>query len=293
MIEGAAIPRLARGVKLREDKARDRWVVLVYLLSVIHDRPVYCRPVYWACDKRHWPESLDRALISQSRMSRRLRTVGVLQFLERLLAAAGETAGTSLVKRIDSKPLTVGAYSKDKEAKKGRLADGLFGKGYRLHVIADGGSFKQFLIAPLNVHDSVVGEELLPKLEGGGYVLGDNAYDTNDCHGAAASAHHQLVSPPRECNKGVRDLKYNCPERLRSLDIVDSPLEKCGPPPAFGQELYNSRQLIESAFGGLTHCGLGPLPAWVQTPRRVALWSAGKMIIYMVKKAMKNNVLHA
>ncbi len=149
----------------------DRWVVLIYMWSVIHDRPMY-----WACDRRHWPQSLDRPLISQSRLSRRLRTLGVQQFLERLLATVSEKFGSSLVKKIDSKPLTVGGCSKDADAKKGRIAEGLFAKGYRLHVIADSGSFKQFLLAPLNVHDSVVGEKLLPKLEGGGYVLGDNAW---------------------------------------------------------------------------------------------------------------------
>jgi hypothetical protein len=44
----------------------------------------------------------------------------------------------------------------------------------------------------LNTHDAAVGPRLLAKLDGGGgYVLGDNAYDSNDCHVAAASAGHQ------------------------------------------------------------------------------------------------------
>ena len=112
----------------------DRWVTLVYLWSVLHDRAMS-----WACDVQNWPTDLDRPLISQSRLSRRLRTVGVMQLIERLLSAASDLFGAPpLVKTLDSKPLTVGAYSKDHDAAKGRLADGVFGKGYRLHAVMHG-----------------------------------------------------------------------------------------------------------------------------------------------------------
>ena len=122
-------------------------------------------------------------------------------------------------------------------------------------------------------------------------MLGDNAYDTNDCYRAAAAANHQLVAPPRACNKGVRDARYNTPERLRGLDIIDSPLEKCGPPPAFGRDLYNGRQRIESGFGGLTFGGLGALPPWARGPRRIALWTAAKILIYLCRMALKKGLM--
>ena len=263
----------------------DRWVVMIYFWSVIHDR---C--VSWACDSDNWPESLDRPLISQSRMSRRLRTVGVIQLIERLLNKVSERFGTPLVKEIDSKPLVVGAYSKDGDARRGRLADGQFGKGYRMHAIMHGRVPRRFLLMPLNVHDSVAGPELLRQLEGAGYATADNAYDVNECYLAAASANHQLVAPPRECNKGVRDLKYNTPQRLRGLDLIDSPLEKCGQPSAFGKDLYACRQQIESGFGGLTHCGLGALPPWVRRPHRVALWTAAKIIVYLYRMRSKKGL---
>ena len=63
----------------------DRWVALVYLWSVLHDRPQG-----WACDPDHWPDDLDRPLPSQGHLSRRLRRVGVQQLLERLLAAVSD-----------------------------------------------------------------------------------------------------------------------------------------------------------------------------------------------------------
>jgi hypothetical protein len=93
----------------------DRWVVLMYFWSVIHDR---CAG--WASDARNWPATLDRPLVSQSRLSRRLRTVGVRQLVERLMLAVSERFGVPMVKLIDSKPLTVGAYSKDADAARGR-----------------------------------------------------------------------------------------------------------------------------------------------------------------------------
>jgi len=265
----------------------DRWVMMIYLWSA-----VWGRPVSWACRTENWPASLDRPLASQSRMSRRLRTVGVSQLLERLLASVSERFGTPMIKQVDSKPLTVGAYSKDEDARRGRIADGQFGRGYRLHAVSHGRIFRHFLVESLNTNDAAVGPQLLPKLEGGGgYVLGDNAYDSNDCHVAAASTGHQLVAPPRRANKGKRDGKYNGPERLRGLDIIDGPLERCGVPSAFGEGLYNHRQQIESGFAGLTYCGLGALPPWVRTPRRVALWAAAKLLIYLTTQARKKGLM--
>lgn len=264
----------------------DRWVVLIYLWAAI-----WHRPVCWACQPQNWPGDLDRPLVSQSRMSRRLRTVGVIQLIERLIASVSDQFGIPLVKEIDSKPLTVGAYSKDSDSKRGRLADGQFGKGYRLHALMHGRNPRHFTLLPLNEHDSAAAPILLPKLDGGGYVLGDNAYDTNPAYKAAAQANHQLVAPPRECNKGVRDLKYNCPERLRGLDLIDSPLEKCGQTTTFGQELYNYRQRIESGFGGLTFEGLGSLPPWVRRPHRVALWAAAKILIYLCRQAINKGLM--
>src|SRR3712207_1264521 len=92
----------------------DRWVLLVFLWSVLHDRP-RC----WACDPANWPASLDRPLPSAARLSRRLRTAGVLQLLERVLGLASGAFGVPLVKSGDSKPMTVGAHSRDRDAKRG------------------------------------------------------------------------------------------------------------------------------------------------------------------------------
>lgn len=265
----------------------DRWVVMVHLWGVLHDRSQS-----WSCEAANWPDDLlDRPLISQSRLSRRLRTVGVQQLVERLLSAASELFRAPLAKTIDSKPLTVGAYSKDADAQRGRLANGQFGKGYRLHAVMYGRVVQDWTLLPLSEHDAVGAAKLLPRLEGGGYIVADNAYDSNDNHALASAANHQLVAPARSCNRDVRDPKHNRPQRLRALDMLHGPLEKCGLRSTFGQRLYDGRQRIESGFGGLTLAGLGALPPFVRGPRRVALWAAGKLLAFTYRTAIKQGLM--
>jgi hypothetical protein len=264
----------------------DRTIVLVYVWSVLHDRPV-C----WACDKRNWPKERIGELPSDSTMSLRLRTLSVQQLLERTLAAVADLFHVPLVKQIDSKPLIVGAYSKDPDAKRGRVAAGQMARGYRLNTLNHGRAVQHFELAPMNDHDSVTAPKLLKHLKGGGYVLGDNAFDTNALHQEAAANNHQLVAPARAVNKGVRDIKSNCPQRLRALDLLDSPLEKCGLKSEFGSNLYNRRTAIESGFGELSLMGMNYLPAWVRGPRRVAVWCAAKLLIYLCRLATKQGLM--
>src|SRR5207248_7271922 len=136
---------------------------------------------------------------------------------------------------------------------------------------------RHWTLLPLNEHDSIGAAQLLPRLEGGGYVLADNAYDSNANHALAAAANHQLLAPARATNRDVRDATHNRPERLRALDMLHGPLEKCGVPSTFGRRVYDGRQRIESGFAGLACGGLGALPAFVRGQRRPALWPDGKL----------------
>jgi hypothetical protein len=267
----------------------DHLIVLVYLWSVLHERPV-C----WACDEDNWPKKeLSFQLPSDSTMSQRLETLSVKQLLERVLTAGAVLFPPTLVKAIDSKPLLVGAYSKDADAKRGRVAAGMFARGYRLNVLTHGRAVQNWTLAPMNDHDSLAAPGLLRQLRGGfGYVVADNAYDSNDLHLEAAAQNHQLVAPPREVNKGVRDEKHNCPQRLRALDLLDDSLQRCcrigG---EFGRELYNQREAVESSFGELSQMGLSHLPSWVRGPRRVAMWCAAKILIYLCRLAKKKGLI--
>src|SRR5688500_10987872 len=109
----------------------DAIILLVAAWAVLHDRPT-C----WACQQRHWPRAWHwLALPSPQTMSDRLPTLGVQLLLEQVLyrvLAATAVAGFCLCRRIDSKPLPVGHFSKDKDARRGHVSGGATAKGYKL-----------------------------------------------------------------------------------------------------------------------------------------------------------------
>ena len=88
-------PRLYRAVTGLANGSRpcgacfgDAAIVLTYAWSVLHDRP-FC----WACDPRNWPTEYRvrfDLLPSASTMSRRLRSLGVRQLLERVQRAVAD-----------------------------------------------------------------------------------------------------------------------------------------------------------------------------------------------------------
>ena len=98
------------------------------------------------------------------------------------------------------------------------------------------------------------------------------------------------MAPARFVNRHVRDEKHNRPERLRALDLLASPLERCGEPNQFGIALYNLREQSESCFGELSMNGLNYLPAWVRGPRRVALFTAAKLILQALRHTKRKGL---
>jgi hypothetical protein len=92
----------------------DAAIVITYLWASL-----WGRPVCWACQLCNWPKDgcgFER-LPSPSTMSRRLRSIGVISLIEQVQSALNaDWFPSGLCKLIDSKPLPVGAYSKDKDA---------------------------------------------------------------------------------------------------------------------------------------------------------------------------------
>lgn len=287
------IDQLSPHPRRRRQQFSDASVVKVYFYSTQHDRPV-C----WACQTENWEprllhETVGFTLPSQPTMSRRLRTVGVLQLIERVQVRLAEALQEGPVKVIDSKPLKVGSYSKDRDAKRGRAA-GEKARGYKLHAIISGKAFICWTLTAMNVNDQVPAvTTLLPQLAqrqrgDWGYVIGDNGYDANAVYRCAATvANHQLVAPPRASNAHVRDVRRNSKERIRSLDICACPLQHCGLGSArasFPAALRASRTDIERCFGNTAMDGMYAPPPWVRTPRRTATWVAMKLIQRMLRQ---------
>jgi hypothetical protein len=269
------IRRLAKGKRQRcTYSAAD--VLLVYLFGVLRDRSTH-----WACQRRNWPIWLRRGrkLPSPSTMSRRLNDTDVQALFIELEQSIRDQGSAGLCRWIDGKPLPIGGASQDRDAGYGRAACSM-AKGYKLHAIADESQgFIAWTVRPMNVNESKVAEELIPQLNDGDYLVGDNAFDNNKLYDAAAERKVQLVAPRRRGVSGTGHIRQS-PHRLKSIELLSQPL---------GQELLHSRRGIERLFGQLTTmpCGLSPLPNWVRGLKRVTNWVRGKIVLFMLWRNLR------
>lgn len=251
-------------------------IVAVFLWAVIHDRPTS-----WACDARNWPKDIRIELPSQPTMSRRLRTQGVENLLNRISEELGESPAT-WVKSIDAKPLPIGGYSKDTDAAWGYCVEN-YAYGYKLFAIWDRGFMPHVWgLAPMNFSEIRMAKGMIPHLTGEGYLLGDPMYDANLLYDLAGKHGHQLIAPRKKPNGGLGHRRHS-PYRLHSIDLLRG---------RFGVGLFRERDDAERRFGWLTSCGTGltVLPAWVRRPHRVRLWIYGKLLINAVRLSTKTSI---
>lgn len=244
----------------------DRRIVEVLLWAALHDRPIS-----WACQDAHWPGDLrPRPLVSQSQMSRRLRSFALQQLLTLLYAAQREQLPRGLLKFVDGKPLPVGGCSKDPDAKFGRAA-GTIARGYKLVCIVDeSGAVDAWRLGAMNLCEHHEAVFLLPHIPET-CLLGDTEYDKNHLYQAAAEHHIHLIAPAKRSAKSLGHRPHS-PHRLAAQQLLATEP---------GRHLLATRPTVERSFGHATSFagGLGPLPAWVRRPHRVALWVAAKFII--------------
>lgn len=258
----------------------DPVIVLVHLWAVLHDRPVS-----WACDLKNWPDDHPwEQLPSDATMSRRMRTVSAQLLLEQVQASLRRDQ-SCLCRRMDSKPLPVGGFSKDREAKRG-YATGTLARGYKLYCIWGRGIVPDlWRVDPLNRADVAIAGDLVERLEGTGYLLADATHEGNPLAERAGRRGFQLVSPRRNPGTGLGWHRTSA-WRLRSIELTEGPGQ-------FGANLYREREAIEREYGQMTcfACGLHPLPSWVRGPRRVAAWVAGKLLINAMRIRRNKDLL--
>lgn len=267
----------------------DAIILAVALWATVHDRPIS-----WACQARHWPrDRLPFELPSDQTMSQRLKTLSVQLLLEQVfhcLLALAALSGFALARRLDSKPLPVGGFSKDRQARWGQAAAGVKCRGYKLFCCWNGRDAplpEALVLGPMNESDQAAGLALIQQLQAlhgatlGGYLLADATHDTNPLHAYAGAQGLQLLTRRKQpgTDLGHRD---HSPYRLRSIQLLEPPaLPVARPQATFGTSLYRERGQIERDYGNL--CGFGgglqPLPSWVRHPRRVARWVILKIII--------------
>ena len=244
---------------------------MFYSWAVLHERPTS-----WAFRSKNWPENLwsRGKLPSQSTMSRRLGTTEVQRLMHVMEQHLAQLRPTGLVTVVDGKPLVVGSHSKDPDCAWGR-AGRSYAKGYKLHAVYGPAPLPlTWEIAPLNISEPEVAARLIPTLHGGGYILGDKAYDSNPLHDVALNTGHQLVTERKRPRTGLGHRQHS-PGRLRSMSLLQN---------EFGKALYHCRDDIERCFGWLTNhaAGLSPLPNWVCREHRIRCWVQAKLIIHAI-----------
>lgn len=251
----------------------DAVIVLVFFWAVLHDRPI-C----WACQRINWPEEWAWLLLpSAATMSRRLKTFSCCQLIAGLYhRLRAQDQSLCCCRRIDSKPLVVGGFSKDRDARRG-YATGGFARGYKISAAWGKAPVPDTLIlAPLNTSDPHCAIKLIDHLaeqDATGYLLADAIHDTNPAHQHAADNGFQLLAPRKQPGTALGHREHS-PARLRSIELLEGQDD-------FGRDLYGLREQIERRFGRLCSFGGGlqPLPSWVRHPRRVNRWVIAKLII--------------
>ena len=250
----------------------DACLLRVYLWAALHDRPV-C----WACQSKNWPPSERwRSLPSPATMSQRMRKLSFQQLLQAVIQEL-RPSEPGLCRRLDSKPLPVGGFSKDRDARRGYATGGI-ARGYKMCCLWGKGVVPDaWGLGPLNLSDAEAGAEVLRDLSGGGYLLADATYGVNWLAEQSGAQGLQLVAPRKKPERGLGHREHSA-YRLRSIELLE------GPSP-FGRALYRDREQIERTYGQLTSFGGGlqPLPSWVRRPHRVAPWVAAKLLINAVR----------
>lgn len=215
-------------------------------------------------------------------MSRRLHTTEVQRLLAQMERCMIAVEHVGFVMLVDGKPQAVSNCSKDPDARWGKARRG-YAKGYKVHAIYGCGEMPlAWDVEPLNEAETPVAIRLLPSLgRGGGYLLGDRGYDSNQLHDAAMAAGYQLVAKKLRPGKGWGHCRHS-PSRIRCFALLEQ---------EFGQALLVFREQVERQFAWLGNHGGGlePLPNWVRRIHRVREWIQAKLLIHAMYKYIKPN----
>jgi hypothetical protein len=256
----------------------------------------------WAHDKGNWPLWARRlAFPSYSQLMRRLAGDAVRELVASVDAAARrELPGGSDEKAVDGRPLVVGGFTKDPDARLGKVPGG-WAKGYKVHVLLDAaaGAVDAFAVTPLNAGEPTVAAGLLDAAAaadagvGGGLtwttVRGDANYDANHLYARAADLGAVLVAPRKKPGTGLGHGTDHHVDRLRAIERLEGGAGGGGGGGGGGAgagaalaEHRRHRNRVEQGFAQLTNVpfGLWALPNHVRRLPRVRRWVAAKIALY-------------
>ena len=179
----------------------DTLIVAMFSWSVAHDRP-RC----WAADRANYHGPFrPRRLASRSQFDRRLASPRCQALTEAVWRALAEGDDGPTWNFMDGRALPVGAYSQDTEAGRGVIA-GHFAKGYKLHAITRiDGKIRAWRVAPLNVSEKTVADELIVETKATGWLLADGNYDAGRLYDLACRHGAVMFTPlPKNAGGGHR-----------------------------------------------------------------------------------------
>ncbi len=263
----------------------DAIILWIYFVGVVNDRSMR-----WAHDSRNWPlwaRRLKRP--SYSQLMRRLTQSSIREHIDALNQQVIARLPKSTDKMIDGKPMTVGIYSKDPDARIGRISNTSWGCGYKLHAIGNKhGVIEAFKVTGLNAGEPTIARSLVHMTDiSGAIIRADANYDSNPTYAAVADAGGRLIAPRRKPGTSLSRRKHH-PDRLRAVEELERSDEAV-------QQHRRHRIRIEQTFGHLTNLpfGLAPLPNCVRRIHRVDRWVAAKILIYHFHLAQKYSLKEA
>jgi len=248
------------------------------LIVLIGLQAVLCnRSLRWAASRQNWPIWCRRVLTfpSYSQLRRRLLKPSAARRVLELDRHLKTRLGCSDQKVADGKPLTIGGFSKDRDATRGHVPGG-FARGYRLHAVRDAitGVIDVSAVTGLAAGEATVLRPMLRKMRLRGCVIrADANYDSNALYAAAALRRGRLIAPRRKPGRGLGHGQHH---RHRLLAIAELESD-----PAHRRDHARRRSVAERTFADLgNRVGLFGLPNFVRRKHRVRKWVRAKIVLY-------------
>jgi hypothetical protein len=260
----------------------DRLILTIFFWAVFHHQPLL-----WASRlDRYPPNKRPRVVPSYSQITRRVRTERFHRFLEEIHRIQTQNSQLSGLNFIDGKPLPVGSYSSDPDAKSGYAA-GQMQTGYKLHAfVTEDRRIPLWSVEPMNRHEKIVAQQLFdhfPSVPRGSVFLADGNYDSHDFHKQIHSRRAWLFVKPRGMAKHPVTRRQMGLARRALIDLWERF-------PRHANWIYRQRIHVEGTFANLTSGpgGLQPLPSFVRRLPRVRRWVGAKIIVYHLRLDLRN-----
>ena len=268
-----AIARVCREApqRKRRPKYSDALMLKLFIWAAYHEHKRE-----WAVERTSFGRVFrPRRLPSYSQFCKRVNEARFEMLLDQVTEKLGVQIPRGELLVVDGKPLEVGNFSQDPDAKNGYGAGG-FARGYKLHaIVGEHGQVLKYEVVAMNHHEvPIAAEHLIDAVADGDLVLGDGNYDGRRLYEGVEKRGGQLITPLRG---GVPEKMTN-PQPNGRAEVIRM---LCDDPKLF-ELLYKQRVGVERAFSVLvTAMGLQlHLPAWVRRLHRVRRWVAAKLALF-------------